>query len=367
MRTSDLDYHLPPGRIATQPATPRDAARLLVADRSADTLAHHRVRDLATLDLLRPGDLLLLNTSRVLPAAFDAIRVATAGRITGLYLHGSSTRWTVMLRSGGRLRPGERLRFRDDSELQLTASLGRGRWDARYLGEGDPPTALARLGRPPLPPYLLKARRDAGLPELDPHDLDRYQNVFASPTLAPDDGETLGSVAAPTAGLHFTPDLLDAIRARGVCVAYVTLHVGAGTFLPIRADQLDDHDMHAEWFDVPAPTLAAIRQTRLDGGRVIAVGTTTVRAIESVPPDFSPASSHRGQTRLLIAPGPQGEPYPFRHTDALLTNFHLPRSTLLALVAALPDVGLDRLLGWYQQAITHDYRFYSYGDAMLIL
>ena len=367
MRTDELDFFLPEGLIATEAAEPRDAARLMLCDRATGRVSHHRVADLP--GLLRPGDLMALNETSVLPARFLAERVATGGRVSGLYLgHDAGGRWVAMLKSGGRPGPGESVRLGPGLSLELLEALGGGRWRLRPHGPGGEPldaeaslAALRAVGLPPLPPYITRARERGGGPADLPGDAARYQTVYADP--AP---EARRSVAAPTAGLHLTEAVFAGLRAAGVGTAALTLEVGPGTFLPVKADELDDHPMHAERWRVPGPTLAALAATRAAGGRVLAVGTTSVRTLESLPaplPDPPPAGGLSGETSLFIRPGAG---FAFRHTDLLLTNFHLPRSTLLALVAALPGVGLERLLGWYAEAVAEGYRFYSFGDAMLV-
>jgi S-adenosylmethionine:tRNA ribosyltransferase-isomerase len=228
--------------------------------------------------------------------------------------------------------------------------------------ESDAPTlaVLERLGATPLPPYIRKQRRKLHEPEVTPADQQRYNTVYA---------RDAGSVAAPTAGLHFTPGLLARLDAMGVRRAFVTLHVGLGTFAPVRSQRVEEHDAHREWLTIPAATLQAVRHARAANRRVIVVGTTTVRAMESLPADWVGLPADQEfvtETGLLISPGPAGEAYPFRFTDSLMTNFHLPRSTLLALVAALPNAGITRVKQWYATAVEQGYRFYSYGDAMWI-
>lgn len=357
MRTDALDYHLPPGRIATRPAEPRDAARLLLADRATGSVSHHRVRDLPGLGLFAASDLLVLNQTRVIPASFEGTRRATGGRVRGLYLHAPDARhWRVMLEARGTLGKQERIDLDGRTHLTLTERIEGGEWLARYHGDEPTEALLQRLGRPPLPPYIHKARRAQREPEQRSDDVERYNTVYA---------RDAGSVAAPTAGLHFTPELLAALEAQGVRRATVTLHVGRGTFEPVRTDTLDAHRMHEEWIHVPQDTIAALRETRRAGGRILAVGTTTVRALESLPePIETIREDYTARTDLFIHPEAE---FRFRFTDRLLTNFHLPRSTLLAMVAALPGVGLGRLMQWYQAAINEQYRFYSYGDAMLIV
>jgi S-adenosylmethionine:tRNA ribosyltransferase-isomerase len=268
-----------------------------------------------------------------------------------------------MLESRGSLRRGETITLSGDSRLILHERDEDAEHLAIWTAELDSPLAtldlLARIGRPPLPPYIRKARRQRGGAEIEDSDGRRYNTVYAA---AP------GSVAAPTAGLHFTDELLRKLEQSGVVRAVVTLHVGPGTFAPIRCDDLDDHLMHEEWVSVPPATLAALAEARERGGRIIPVGTTSVRALESIAGDpvrtVMSDQPFVTRTRLLIQPGAANEPFPYRFTDGLMTNFHLPRSTQLALVAAQPAVGLERLKAWYDLAAASGYRFYSYGDAM---
>lgn len=346
MRIDDLDYELPEELIADRPAERRDAARLLVAPLDGGAVAHRLVGDLPAL--LRRGDLLVLNDTRVLPAKFDATRAATGGHVEGLFVETrNDATWLVMLKSGGKLRAGEQIAFDDDHAIELVEQQPDGAWLAAKHSTLDTQSLLDKVGAMPLPPYIRKKRGDVDWDRLD---RERYQTVYANEP---------GAVAAPTAGLHFTDELLAELRGAGVDLAYVTLHVGLGTFAPVRVDELDDHDMHTERFTVPPQALAALGRARAEGRRIIAVGTTTVRALESLPNEL-PADGYAGATDLLIQPG-----YTFRWIDGLMTNFHLPRSTLLALVAAL--TGLDRLKALYQVAINERYRFYSYGDAMLLM
>ena len=349
MRVDDLDYQLPEALIATKPTDRRDEARLLVSRGPHHPTEHRRVRDLP--DLLQPGDLLIFNDTKVLPARFFAQRTATGGKVEGLYLETRDDRvWHVMLKSGGRLTAGESLTLADDHQLQLIEQLADGSWLIEKQGDLDTEQLLDRFGVMPLPPYIEKQRGRGNFAEFDRQ---RYQTVYA---------KQAGAVAAPTAGLHFTDELLGQLHERGVETAYLTLHVGLGTFAPVRSETLDDHPMHTEHFVVPAGTIRAIARARDAGRRIVAIGTTSVRALESLPnPLPAPADGdYQSATDLLIQPG-----YAFRYTDAMLTNFHLPRSTLIALVAG--KVGLERIKSLYAEAIEHRYRFYSYGDAMLLL
>lgn len=341
MRVGELDYDLPAELVAQQPAEPRDASRLLVVDRAADRPRHRTFREI--VQELRGGDCLVLNDTRVLPARFFARR-ETGGRVEVFFLRCDASGWRVLLAPSARLRAGESLRVERDAGagLVLVERAERGEWLVAPRPPIDPLALLERVGQTPLPPYI---RRKAAP---DERDRARYQTVYAA---------SPGAVAAPTAGLHFTPELLHHLDAMGVRTARVTLHVGLGTFAPVVVDDLDDHAMHEEPFAVSAEALQALRETRRYGGRIVAVGTTSCRVLESI--DLAAAGPLQGSTRLLIQPG-----YAFRNTDALLTNFHLPRSTLLALVMALG--GVDRIRRAYQEAIAARYRFFSYGDAMLI-
>lgn len=376
-----LDFELPVDRIATRPVEPRDHARLLVCSRSDPRLrVDARVSDLPAY--LQRDDLLVFNRSAVLPARLRGQRVDTGGSIEGLYLatvparNGGATHWRCLLKSNGVLRPGTQLALHDAQGEDAAATLTLIERDAEawlvQLGDasGQPldesaESVLWRAGLTPLPPYIIRARKEAGEEASDVQDRAWYQTVYADLAAA-------GSVAAPTAGLHFTPALLDQLAAAGVQQREVLLHVSEGTFRPVTAANLEEHPMHAEWISVPDATLRSIERSRQAGGRCFAVGTTSCRALESVPARFmentSEPAGFTGQTRLLIAPGSS-----LHWVDGLLTNFHLPRSTLLALVAAFfelpgePGSGVARVQAIYQHAIAAQYRFFSYGDAMLIL
>jgi len=341
MRTDDLDYDLPPELIAQTPADRREAARLMVAGLGSDRVEHRRVAELPKL--LRAGDLVVINDTRVLPARFHGVRERTGGRVEGLFLETrDDATWRVLLKARGRLEAGETIGLLrpgvagegggDEAEhrLELVEPVGGGQWLARKVSDLDSRALLEAVGLMPLPPYI--QRKGEAAAEMDELDRRRYQTVFAREP---------GAVAAPTAGLHLTEPLMDELRAGEIEIAKLTLHVGLGTFAPVRAEKLEDHAMHAERFTVPAETC--------------------VRALESLPDPLPPGDrGHASETRLLIQP-----PYRFRYADGLMTNFHLPRSTLLALVAAM--TGLGRLKRLYATAIERGYRFYSYGDAMLIL
>lgn len=338
MRIEDLDYALPPELIAQEPAAERTAARLLVVSRDGGGLAHHAVADLPAL--LRRGDLLVLNDARVVPARVRARR-PTGGRLEVLLVEEDATgEWEALVR--GAPREGELVHF-TEGQGRWTANLGDGRWRLR-LDVGLPVFDwLDRVGDVPLPPYIHRPDGPS------PVDRERYQTTFA---------RVPGAVAAPTAGLHFTPALLAALDVAGVAHASLTLHVGPGTFLPIRNGDLDGYTMAAERFDIPEQTVTRIAATRAAGGRVVAVGTTTVRALESAAAGGVLAAGP-GAATLFVRPG-----HRFAVVDALLTNFHLPRTPLLALVASL--TGWERLRAAYDVAVRERYRFYSFGDAMLI-
>ena len=362
LRTDDLDYELPRELIATRPAEPRDSARLLIMYRSGDTIEHRQVRDLP--GYLRAGDTLVFNRTAVMPARLVGRRADTGGRVEGLFLEEvAQGQWLVMLRSNGRLRVGQRVQLLDtdgqpyESALELVEPRPEG-WLVNAGGSQSVSAMLDRAGWTPLPPYILRARGEEKI--RDALDRQWYQTTFADP-------RERRSVAAPTAGLHFTPELLAKIENRGVRRIDIVLDIGLGTFKPITAETLDQHPMHAERFAVEPSAIEAINQTHnpaRGSGRIIAIGTTVVRTLESLPaplPDPTALSEPViGRTELLISP-----PYRFKHVDGILTNFHLPRSTLLALVGAM--VGLDRIKAAYRAAIEQRYRFYSYGDAMLIL
>jgi S-adenosylmethionine:tRNA ribosyltransferase-isomerase len=348
VRTDDLSYELPGELIAQVPAARREAARLLVLGREDGAVAHRGVRDLP--DLLRAGDLLVVNDTRVLPARLDARR-ASGGRVEVLFLEpaGEDGAWSALARAGGRLEVGEELAVGADGEaLRILGREAEGRWLLRPV-QGDARVLMERHGRMPLPPYVVRRPGDGH----EALDRERYQTVYAAHD---------GAVAAPTAGLHLGTELLAALEARGVERCALTLHVGAGTFLPVRSVTLEAHAMHAERYEVSPGTAARVRAARAEGRRVVAVGTTCVRALEGAAlasPDGLPQAG-AARTDLFVRPG-----HEFRVVQGLLTNFHLPRSTLLALVGAF--AGLERVLAAYREAVREGYRFHSYGDAMLIL
>jgi S-adenosylmethionine:tRNA ribosyltransferase-isomerase len=355
VNVSDFDYVLPPERIAQEPASPRDAARLLAHHLRADRSEHRHVRDLDAL--LAPGDLLVVNDTRVRCARLVGRR-ASGGAVELLLLEREGARrWRALARPAARLKPGERLEL--EGGALLATLVGR-----RRAPDGDPEpewrleldvpagedveVALERHGRMPLPPYIRRPRGED--PQRDA-DRESYQTLFAREP---------GAVAAPTAGLHFTPALLERLATRGVERASVTLHVGEGTFKPVTSEDTEDHVMHAESYTLPQATVEAVERCRTRGGRVVAVGTTCVRTLESCADEQGRLRAGSGTTRLFLVPGAR-----FRVVDALLTNFHLPRSTLLMLVSAF--AGHERVLRLYREAVEQGYRFYSYGDAMLLL
>lgn len=353
MLRRELDFELPGELIAQAPIEPRDASNLLVLDRAAGRIEHTIFRELPRL--LRPGDVLVINDTRVIPARFFARR-ASGGRVEGFFLRDAGTGWRVLLRPSARLSLDEQLTVLDrrgrstGQQLLIIERHDRGEWMIRAQGIADPLEFLDRFGSTPLPPYI---RRPEGPEEADTQ---RYQTVYAS---AP------GAVAAPTAGLHFTHSLMEKIVAGGVALARVTLHVGLGTFAPLDVEDLRHHAMHTETWRAGAATLRDLHAARLAGGRIVAVGTTAARVLESLPLRLGDASAPPGdvdlggETAIFIFP-----PYEFRNVDAMITNFHLPRSTLLALVMALAGVAPVRRA--YAQAVERRYRFFSYGDAMFI-
>ena len=356
MRTADFDFALPPGLIAQHPAPKRDESRLMVLHRSENRVEHRWFP--ALLEFLRPGDVLALNNSRVIPARLRGVNAKTGGQFEVLLLEEKAPNdWWVMLRPGKRARVGTQIIFceADGKTSGVSATVletnDEGHRRLQFSGTPEIRHELDRLGEVPLPPYIL---REGKLPE----DNERYQTVFA---------RTDGSVAAPTAGLHFTPELLKKIRARGAKICFITLHVGPGTFLPVKTESLAAHKMHEERFELSEETANLINAAKNSGHRVIAAGTTTVRVLETVAAQNNgKLAKTSGKTGIFIHP-----PFSFRVVDALLTNFHLPRSTLLMLVSAFAAPGETRgremILRAYAEAVSERYRFFSYGDAMLIL
>lgn len=342
MNLSDFDYELPPEAIAQQPLVNRDASRLLVLNRHTGRLEHRLFRDLP--DLLEPGDLLVANRSRVFPARLLGRRPGGGAAELLLLEQVEGPLWEALVRPGRRLRTGTAIHVSDELSARVESeALGRdGRRQVRLLA-ADPEAAVERLGHMPLPPYI--RRPDTA------EDRDRYQTVYA---------QERGSVAAPTAGLHFTRDLRERLSGSEIGWAEVVLHVGPGTFKPVTVEDVTQHTVEPEPYTLPPATAEAVEETRKRGGRVVAVGTTSVRTLETAAQEDGLLQPGAGRTDLVILPG-----FRFRATDALVTNFHLPRSSLLLLVSAF--AGRERILEAYREAIGAGYRFYSYGDAMLIL
>lgn len=360
MRTDLFDFELPEDRIALRPARPRDAARMLVVDpREAAVATGAGLRDLSVRDLtslLSAGDALVLNDTRVLAAALEGVRVrgGSSAKVSfNLVRRVNDQSWRAFARPAKRVAAGDRVRFQSradgrpegDLEASVTEKGDAGEVELRFALSGDAlDAAIACAGAMPLPPYIALKRR--------PDDQDRtsYQTIFARRD---------GAVAAPTAGLHFTPELMAALDARGVSRHMVTLHVGAGTFLPVKAEDTRDHRMHSEWGEITSETADRLNSVRAAGGRIVAVGTTALRVLESAAQEDGTLAAWSGETAIFITPG-----YRFRVVDVLMTNFHLPRSTLFMLVAAFS--GLETMRAAYAHAIATGYRFYSYGDACLL-
>lgn len=356
MRVDLFDFELPQEAIALRPAHPRDSARMLVVPPDGGAISDRFIRDLPAL--LEPGDALVVNDTRVIRARLSGFRQRgeTRARIEATLIERvADDRWRALVRPAKKLAPGERVRF----GAQENSACSLGALDAEVIEKGENgeilfafdlsgaalDDAIEASGVMPLPPYI------AGKREADAHDEHDYQTLFAS---------RAGAVAAPTAGLHFTPQLTQALQARGVSLHRVTLHVGAGTFLPVKAEDTDQHAMHAEWGSIGADTAAALNEARAKGGRIVAAGTTALRCLETAAREEGVLQAFSGKTAIFITPG-----YRFRAVDALLTNFHLPRSTLFMLVSAFS--GLERMKAAYAHAIGAGYRFYSYGDACLLL
>jgi S-adenosylmethionine:tRNA ribosyltransferase-isomerase len=340
VNTSDFDYRLPQDRIAQRPVEPRDAARLMVLDRASRRVEHRVFSDLP--ELLRAGDILVVNDTRVFPARLKVVKQRSGGQAEVLLLRPTdSCTWEALVGGKG-LRPGVRLVCRDGLGLEISEDLGGAR--RRLVFDEAVEPHLPAIGQVPVPPYIRSA----------PDDPNDYQTIYA---------RTTGSAAAPTAGMHFTESLLTRLQHAGIGIATVTLHIGLDTFAPVEEAQAEDHLIHSEWCQVTPEAVAGIEHARSEGGRVVAVGTTAVRVLESAAsraPAGQDLAAFEGTTDLFILPG-----HTFRAVDALITNFHLPRSTLLMLVSAF--AGREPILAAYQDAIEGGYRFYSYGDAMLIV
>jgi S-adenosylmethionine:tRNA ribosyltransferase-isomerase len=346
VRVSDFDFDLPSELIAQEPEAERDHSRLMHLDRATGQRTHHRTYELP--DLLSPGDLLVVNDTAVFPARLYGTRMPTGGAVECLLLERlDENRWDALVHPGQKLRVGERMHFARGDRVLLGEILSRtffGRRTVRlWTDDGTAiDSAIDAIGHVPLPPYI--KRTDS------PFDLERYQTVYA---------HTRGSVAAPTAGLHFTPALLERLRSRGISIASITLHVGYGTFKPVRVEKVEEHTVDAEAYTIPPQTAEALNRAKGERRRVIAVGTTTTRALESAVDDRGEVIAGSARTDLFIHPG-----FTFRAIDGLFTNFHLPKSSLLMLVAAFG--GMETVRSAYAEAIARRYRFYSYGDAMLV-
>ena len=340
MKTSDFIYDLPEERIAQTPVEPRDHSRLMVIDRSTGAITHRHFYDITSY--LRPGDALVVNETRVIPARLIGER--GGGGVCELLLlkQLGPKRWETLARPGRRLKPGAEVSFGGGRlRARVLAETEAGGRVVEFICEGAFEAALDELGEMPLPPYIHEKLEDR----------DRYQTVYAKQD---------GSAAAPTAGLHFTPELLDRIRAMGVDIVPILLHVGLGTFRPVKAEDVEDHVMHSEYYEVTEEAAARLNSARERGGRVVAVGTTSVRTLESAALEKGRVEPGSGWTNIFIKPG-----YEFKMVDALITNFHLPGSTLIMLVSAF--MGRERTLAAYELAVKEEYRFFSFGDAMLIL
>ena len=338
LQTGDFDFELPSENIATEPARPRESAKLLEV---GETLVDHTVADLPSL--LTPGDVVVINDTRVIPARLRGTRRGAKVQVT-LHKAEADGTWKVFARPARKLSPGDIIDFADGFTARVEAKGEAGEVTLSFPGADDLFGALAKHGEMPLPPYI---SRPGGATTADEND---YQTVYAA---------RQGAVAAPTAGLHFTDGLMEAVRAAGAQFATVTLHVGAGTFIPVKVDRIADHRMHSEWGEIDADTAATINAARAAGGRIVSVGTTPLRLLETAATEDGKVHPFTGDTDIFITPG-----YRFKAVDTLMTNFHLPRSTLFMLVSAF--AGLDRMRAAYQHAIQTGYRFYSYGDSSLL-
>ncbi len=344
---NQYDYHLPRELIAQHPLSCRSDARLMIVSRQDQSLTHTYVRDLP--EHLSAGDTLVLNDTRVLAARLQGYRTGTGGRWSGLFVTSDAAgHWEVLSKTRGKLREGERVMLQDRSAhdalcLKFLADLGEGLWVVQPDEQGSPVDVLQRVGRVPLPPYIRGG-------EMEEADIEQYQTVFA---------RRAGAIAAPTAGLHFTNDLLARLTDAGIQLCRITLHVGIGTFRPIAVERLEAHTMHSEWGEISQSTVERLLECRRAGGRIVSVGTTSVRVLETAARSGG-LQAWQGETDLFIKP-----PYTFRAVDALLTNFHLPKSTLLVLIRTFG--GEELMKRTYEEAIAERYRFFSYGDAMLIV
>lgn len=340
MNTSDFYYDLPEELIAQTPAEPRDSSRLLVYHRQDGAIEHKIFRDV--IDFLNPGDALVVNDTRVIPARLYGKKQDTGREVEFLLLNQlSKDTWEIIMRPGKKLRIGDRVEFAEDLQAEILEKKEDGVTRVKFYFEGLFEPLLERYGNMPLPPYITQRLED----------WQRYQTVYAKEN---------GSAAAPTAGLHFTPELMEKIRQKGIDIIPVLLHVGLGTFRPVKVENVENHKMHSEYYSISADSARRINETRKKGGRVIAVGTTSVRTLESVADEEGNIREQSGNTEIFIYPG-----YRFKCVDALITNFHLPESTLLMLISAF--MGKEPALDLYRLAVQEKYRFFSFGDAMLIL
>lgn len=340
MKKSDFYYELPEELIAQEPLEKRDHSRLMVLDKHSGEIEHHIFYEIE--NMLNPGDALILNDTRVLPARLYGVKEGTGGAIEFLLLNKHSLdTWEVILRPGRKAKPGARFIFGNgELKAEILEVINDGNRLVKFEYDGLFENVLDKLGEMPLPPYITKKLEDK----------ERYQTVYAKHT---------GSAAAPTAGLHFTPELLERIKAKGVNIGYVTLHVGLGTFRPVKAETITDHKMHSEYYVLPAETAELINNTKAAGKRVIAVGTTATRTLETAGMNGLPLKASSGWTDIFIYPGKE-----LKVIDALITNFHLPESTLIMLVSAM--AGREHVLNAYKKAVEEKYRFFSFGDAMFI-
>lgn len=342
MNVADFDYELPEELIAQKPCDRRDGSRLLVVDRKTGTIKHEHFYDIEKY--LRPDDCLVLNDSKVIPARLFGTKDITGAKIEFLLTKRiDGDIWETMVRPGKRLKPGDKVIFEDDFTAEILENGEDGTRIVRFDYEGIFMQRLEQIGAMPLPPYIERAAQT--------EDKERYQTVYAHEE---------GSVAAPTAGLHFTNELLEKIRAKGTRLAYVTLHVGIGTFRPVKADRVEDHKMHFEEYEISRQAADTINDTKKAGGRIISVGTTSTRTCESAVDENGFVKAGSGSTDIFIYPG-----YEFKVIDSLITNFHLPKSTLMMLISALYD--REKILKIYEEAVRERYRFFSYGDAMFII
>lgn len=338
LTVGDFNYELPENLIAQTPVEPRDSSRLMVVNRTTGALGHNYFRDM--LECLKPGDLLVANDTKVIPARLIGCREDTGGKVEVFLLHRRSREiWEVLVKPGKKMRPGQSVCFGEDLRCEILDVTDYGGRIVKFQFDGVFETLLDQLGETPLPPYIHEKLTDSG----------RYQTVYA---------RERGSAAAPTAGLHFTPELMAQVRDIGASFAFVTLNIGLGTFRPVRIENIMEHIMHREFYSITPETVELIKKTKHQGGRIVAVGTTAVRALESACAGGS-LEAASGWSELFIFPG-----YSFKVVDALITNFHLPQSTLLMLVCAFG--GRENMLDAYREAVRLNYRFFSFGDAMFI-